>query len=254
MNKGRMITDQTPQGTFYRFPDLKFTPRSSEAAKPGQSCAAPKVSPAHTALHFVASLLRRALILLTIVCIGSAVYSAEPFIGNRVPAPVGGPAQAVLRVDRMPAPFAVPPRPAIPLTFLLADSLPDLSSATLGPWFTDMLKVLAVIFFLLSGVEKVKGIFGRTPPIHVELETMRSQIIPKKKIEEDFKNVNDTLERIEDKQQESAEMLAANTAIRDGNGKLLAELTKSHTKLNDDFRTLCGTITQFMKDHGGRGK
>ena len=61
-------------------------------------------------------------------------------------------------------------------------------------------------------------------------------------------------ERIEDKQQESAEMLAANTAIRDGNGKLLAELTKSHTKLNDDFRTLCGTITQFMKDHGGRGK
>lgn len=129
-----------------------------------------------------------------------------------------------------------------PWNAMLASELPDLNSPTLGPWFTDLLKVLAVIFFLLAGVEKVRGIFGRTPPLHIELETMRSQIIPKKKIEQDFHMINDTLARIEEKQRLHGETLAANTAIRDANGERLIEVATKQDAMNDSLNRLIGRL------------
>lgn len=125
---------------------------------------------------------------------------------------------------------------------VLAQAVPNLDSPTLGPWFTDLLKVLAVLFFLVAGAEKVRGLFGRTPPIHVELETMRSQIIPKKKLQEDFAALADALARIEEKQHDHSETLAANTAIRDANGERLIEVATKQDAMNDNLNRLIGRL------------
>lgn len=98
----------------------------------------------------------RLCVLLITLFMASAVYSADA-LGNRVPAPSGEAAQvSSLRLDRNPAPFSIAPRPAIPLTFLLAEAAPHLSQAE-GAWLIQGLGVAAFLIFMAVGWKKLQG-------------------------------------------------------------------------------------------------
>lgn len=247
-----------------------FSPRRSEAAKEGKSCAADTAIPARagnrdvtahsprrpfTTSHFAASILRGAILLLVLLGAGNATAAVDAMGVADMGPPPCAPVAAIRKVDAATAATQVRGLIAFPLPWnaplaawdassftRLADSLPDLSSPTLGPWFTDMLKVLAVIFFFLAGVERARSLFGRTPPIHIELETLRNQIIPKKKIEQELDAMRVSLLRIEHQQHLHSETLAANTAIRDANGERLIEVVSKQDAMSDSLNRLIGRL------------
>jgi hypothetical protein len=195
--------------------------------------------------------------------------------------PPCAPVAAVRKVDAATAAKQVRGLIAFPLPWnaRLANSLPDLSSPTLGPWFTDLLKVLALAFFIVGGVNQSRLLFGKKPPVDEQLKALReeygtliaalssklemaatrkeldhlkAQIIPREKLEEDIQRIEAAQEKASGQIGELIAEERANIAVRRANGETLTSLVAGLQKTGTAVTSLSASFEQFLKDERRR--
>jgi hypothetical protein len=98
----------------------------------------------------------------------TALFSHLAFLAVSATAGLGGPSS--------PALSAMLGSIGSAATAFLADISTAVPPPSLGAWLQNLLYVFGVAFFLLGGIEKIKGLFGRTPPIGHEIEKLRGEM------------------------------------------------------------------------------
>jgi hypothetical protein len=144
---------------------------------------------------------------------------------------------------------------------VLASDLPELPPPSLGPWLLNLLYALAVLFFLLGGIEKIKRVFGGKDP-EKRTKEQGATVSALKQLDLDtttkFDGFSRSLAAIERKADERGEAIRADIKELDRTSE--ERVTNVHNRVNEVSKAVgkiegsVGEISKAISDmrHGRR--